>query len=110
MNDQTQLLRLPLHDLHIAQGGKMVPFAGYDMPVQYGLGVLGEHLHTRAKAGLFDVSHMGQILAYPLGSIEELALGLEALMPVDVLGLAPWRQPQRPGGGWRSGRGRWCCA
>jgi len=92
MSDPTPLLRLPLHDLHVHLGGKMVGFAGYEMPVQYGLGVLGEHLHTRAKAGLFDVSHMGQILVYPLGTMEELALGLESLMPVDVLGLAPWRQ------------------
>ncbi len=93
LNDQsTQLLRLPLHDLHLELGGKMVPFAGYEMPVQYPLGVMGEHLHTRAKAGVFDVSHMGQILAYPTGTMEELALDLERLMPVDVLGLAPWRQ------------------
>ncbi len=93
MTDQNfGLLRLPLHDLHVALGGKMVGFAGYEMPVQYPLGVMGEHLHTRAKAGLFDVSHMGQILAYPLGSMEELALDLERLMPIDVLGLAPWRQ------------------
>lgn len=86
------LLRLPLHDLHVELGGKMVGFAGYDMPVQYPLGVMGEHLHTRAKAGLFDVSHMGQILAYPTENIEELALDLERLMPIDVAGLAPWRQ------------------
>ena len=50
----------PLHALHIEMGAKMVPFAGYDMPVQYKDGVLAEHLHTRASAGLFDVSHMGQ--------------------------------------------------
>lgn len=86
------LLRLPLHDLHGELGGKMVPFAGYEMPVQYGLGVLGEHLHTRARAGLFDVSHMGQILVYPIGTMEELALDLERLLPIDVLGLAPMRQ------------------
>ncbi|HRE59747.1 MAG TPA: hypothetical protein PL096_01440, partial [Micropepsaceae bacterium] len=55
-----QLLKTPLHALHVALGAKMVPFAGYDMPVQYKTGVLTEHLHTRAKAGLFDVSHMGQ--------------------------------------------------
>ena len=51
-----------LHTLHVSLGAKMVPFAGYDMPVQYGLGVMQEHLHTRAKAGLFDVSHMGQVI------------------------------------------------
>ena len=86
------LLRLPLHDLHAELGGKIVGFAGYDMPVQYPMGVMNEHLHTRAKAGLFDVSHMGQILAYPIGPMEELALDLERLMPIDVTGLAPWRQ------------------
>ncbi|MDZ7906603.1 MAG: glycine cleavage system aminomethyltransferase GcvT [Cypionkella sp.] len=86
------LKRLVLHDLHVELGGKMVGFAGYEMPVQYPMGVMGEHLHTRAKAGLFDVSHMGQILAYPTGSMEELALALETLMPMDVLGLAAGRQ------------------
>ena len=54
------LKQTPLHALHLARGGKMVPFAGYDMPVQYAAGVLKEHLHTRTSAGLFDVSHMGQ--------------------------------------------------
>jgi aminomethyltransferase len=92
VTNQSTLLRLALHDLHLELGGKMVAFAGYEMPVQYGLGVLGEHLHSRAQAGLFDVSHMGQILAYPAGNMAELALALESLMPVDVLGLAPWRQ------------------
>lgn len=53
-------LHTPLHDLHQELGGKLVPFAGYEMPVQYPLGILKEHLHTRAAAGLFDVSHMGQ--------------------------------------------------
>lgn len=90
--ENSALLRLPLHDLHVELGGKMVGFAGYDMPVQYPMGVMGEHLHTRAKAGLFDVSHMGQILAYPTGNMEELALDLERLMPIDVAGLAPMRQ------------------
>ena len=52
--------RTPLYALHVALGAKMVPFAGYEMPVQYPLGILSEHLHTRAQAGLFDVSHMGQ--------------------------------------------------
>ena len=56
----TELLKTPLHDLHVAHGGRMVPFAGYDMPVQYKTGIVGEHNHTREKAGLFDVSHMGQ--------------------------------------------------
>ena len=52
--------RTKLYDLHVARGAKMVPFAGWDMPVQYPMGVLGEHLHTCAHAGLFDVSHMGR--------------------------------------------------
>ena len=56
------LERTPLYDLHVALGAKMVPFAGYEMPVQYPLGILKEHLHTREQAGLFDVSHMGQAL------------------------------------------------
>ena len=70
----------------------MVPFAGYSMPVQYPAGVMKEHLHTRAAAGLFDVSHMGQVLLRPKGSYEETALAFEALMPVDVLGVKPGRQ------------------
>lgn len=56
-----ELLKTPLHALHVEVGAKMVPFAGYDMPVQYPLGVKKEHLHTRDAAGLFDVSHMGQL-------------------------------------------------
>ena len=70
----------------------MVPFAGYDMPVQYPAGVMKEHLHTRAAAGLFDVSHMGQVILRPKQGMEALALALEGLMPVDVLGLAKGRQ------------------
>jgi aminomethyltransferase len=58
-DDQIPLKRTPLHDLHLSLGGRMVPFAGYEMPVQYAAGVLKEHQHTRAAAGLFDVSHMG---------------------------------------------------
>ena len=83
---------LGLHDLHVNLGGKMVPFAGYDMPVQYPAGVMKEHLHTRSAAGLFDVSHMGQVILRPKGSMEALCLGFEAMMPVDVLGLAEGRQ------------------
>ena len=60
-DDNLPLKRTPLHALHVSRGGKMVPFAGYEMPVQYASGVLREHLHTRSAAGLFDVSHMGQI-------------------------------------------------
>lgn len=86
------LLRLALHDLHVRLGGKMVPFAGYEMPVQYAPGVMKEHLHTRTAAGLFDVSHMGQVILQPKGSYEAAALALESLMPVDVLAVKPGRQ------------------
>ncbi|HEY0911910.1 MAG TPA: glycine cleavage system aminomethyltransferase GcvT, partial [Bradyrhizobium sp.] len=64
-DDLSPLKRTPLHALHTACGGKMVPFAGYDMPAQFAAGVLREHLHTRKAAGLFDVSHMGQIALRP---------------------------------------------
>jgi glycine cleavage system T protein (aminomethyltransferase) len=91
--DQSQLKRTPLHALHLARGGKMVPFAGYDMPVQYAAGVLREHLHTRSSAGLFDVSHMGQIALHPKsGKLEDAALALERLVPQDIVGVAPGRQ------------------
>lgn len=86
------LLRLALHDLHAGLGGKMVPFAGYEMPVQYTPGVMKEHLHCRSAAGLFDVSHMGQVILQPRGSYEATALALESLMPVDVLAVKPGRQ------------------
>jgi len=87
------LKRVPLHDLHVARGGKMVPFAGYDMPVQYAAGVLKEHLHTRSRAGLFDVSHMGQIALRPKsGRVDDAAKALERLVPQDILGIAPGRQ------------------
>jgi aminomethyltransferase len=92
MADLDGLMRLGLDALHMALGGKMVPFAGYLMPVQYPDGVMKEHLHTRASAGLFDVSHMGQVILRPKGSMEALKLAFEALMPVDVLGLAEGRQ------------------
>lgn len=80
-----ELLRTPLHALHVAKGAKMVPFAGYDMPVQYPTGVLKEHLHTRAAAGLFDVSHMGQAWLEGPG----VAAALETLIPGDIQGLQP---------------------
>jgi len=71
----------------------MVPFAGYSMPVQYPAGLMAEHLHTRSGAGLFDVSHMGQVILRPRsGKIEDAALALERLVPVDILGLKPGRQ------------------
>lgn len=78
-----QLLTTPLHALHRELGARMVPFAGYDMPVQYPAGVLKEHLHTRAQAGLFDVSHMGQIRLTGANA----AKALEALVPVDIIDL-----------------------
>ena len=77
------LLKTPLHALHIELGARMVPFAGYDMPVQYPLGVMKEHLHTRDQAGLFDVSHMGQIRLTGAGA----AKALETLVPVDIIDL-----------------------
>ena len=92
-DETSPLKRTPLHALHLARGGKMVPFAGYDMPVQYATGVLREHLHTRNAAGLFDVSHMGQIALRPKsGKVEDAALALERLVPQDILGVAPGRQ------------------
>ncbi|WP_137128866.1 glycine cleavage system aminomethyltransferase GcvT [Rhizobium sp. FY34] len=93
MTDTGPLHTTPLHALHVSLGARMVPFAGYDMPVQYPAGVLKEHLHTRAKAGLFDVSHMGQVLVKAdTGAYADAALALEALVPVDILGLKPGRQ------------------
>src|SRR6202012_5218977 len=93
-DNQTYLKRTPLHALHASLGGKMVPFAGYDMPVQYAPGVLKEHLHTRAAAGLFDVSHMGQIALRPKsGRIEDAALALERLGPQGIAASAPAPPP-----------------
>ncbi len=87
------LNRTCLYDLHVGLGAKMVPFAGYEMPVQYPLGVLKEHLQCRAAAGLFDVSHMGQVLLRPRsGDVADAARALEALVPVNILGLAEGRQ------------------
>ena len=86
------LRRTPLFALHVELGARMVPFAGYEMPVQYQPGVLKEHLHTREAAGLFDVSHMGQIvLRAKSGDVRDAALALEALVPVDIVGLEPGR-------------------
>jgi aminomethyltransferase len=87
------LKRTPLHRLHVELGARMVPFAGYDMPVQYSSGILKEHLHVRAAAGLFDVSHMGQFDVRPCGgAIENVATALESVAPVDLIALAPGRQ------------------
>ncbi len=86
--DNASLQTTPLDALHIELGARMVPFAGYSMPVQYPAGLMAEHRQTRASAGLFDVSHMGQIrITGP-----DAAAALETLMPVDVIGLAPGRQ------------------
>jgi aminomethyltransferase len=87
------LQRTPLYDLHLANDAKMVPFAGYEMPLHYRLGVLKEHLHTRAAAGLFDVSHMGQIaIRSRSGAVGPLARALERLVPADLVELAIGRQ------------------
>ncbi|MDD2881361.1 MAG: glycine cleavage system aminomethyltransferase GcvT [Rhodoferax sp.] len=88
MSTPDNLLTVPLNDLHIAMGARMVPFAGYSMPVQYPMGLMAEHKHTRAVAGLFDVSHMGQLrLVGP-----DAAAALESLIPVDVIDLAVGKQ------------------
>jgi aminomethyltransferase len=87
------LRRTPLYGLHVARGAKLVPFAGYAMPVQYPLGILKEHLHTREAAGLFDVSHMGQIAIRPRsGRVADAARALERLVPQDIQALPAGRQ------------------
>jgi aminomethyltransferase len=92
-SESSSLKRTPLHALHLARGARMVPFAGYEMPVQYASGVMKEHLHTRGCAGLFDVSHMGQIALHAKsGHVEDAALALERLVPQDIIGVAPGRQ------------------
>jgi aminomethyltransferase len=84
----SDLLTTPLNALHIELGARMVPFAGYSMPVQYPAGLVAEHHHTRSAAGLFDVSHMGQLrLTGP-----DAAAAFESLMPVDVIGLGVHKQ------------------
>ncbi len=85
--DSVPLKRTPLYPLHQALGARMVPFAGYEMPVQYPAGILAEHLHTRAHAGLFDVSHMGQLRL----SGGDPAAALETLVPCDIGGLRSMR-------------------
>lgn len=88
-----ELARTPLHALHLGRGARMVAFAGYDMPLQYPTGIMAEHLQTRRAAGLFDVSHMGQIALRPRsGDVADAALALERLVPMDVAGLKPGRQ------------------
>jgi aminomethyltransferase len=84
-------LRTPLHALHVELGARMGPFAGYDMPIQFASGIVAEHLHARSRAGLFDVSHMGQAeLVGP--DHATVAAALERLCPADFLDLAPGRQ------------------
>ncbi|WP_040677781.1 glycine cleavage system aminomethyltransferase GcvT [Rhizobium mesoamericanum] len=93
MDDTAALKKTPLHALHLSLGARMVPFAGYDMPVQYPAGVMKEHIQTRTSAGLFDVSHMGQVvIKAKSGKYEDAALALECLVPVDILGLGEGRQ------------------
>lgn len=88
MSDHNTLLTTPLNALHLELGARMVPFAGYSMPVQYPAGLMAEHAHTRNAAGLFDVSHMGQLrLVGP-----DAAAAFESLMPVDVIGLGVNKQ------------------
>jgi len=84
----TSLLTTPLHALHLELGARMVPFAGYSMPVQYPAGLMAEHHHTRQSAGLFDVSHMGQLRLAGL----DAAAAFETLMPVDVVDLGVGKQ------------------
>ena len=85
------LKKTPLYELHRELGAKLTEFAGYEMPVQYAMGILGEHQHTRTKAGLFDVSHMGQVILRGR-SYQETAYALERAIPMDVLGLDVGRQ------------------
>src|SRR5437660_9339344 len=82
------LRRTPLYALHVELGGKMVPFAGYELPVHYQAGILKEHLHTRAHAGLFDVSHMGQATLFG----PDAAAALETLTPAEVKALNEGQQ------------------
>ena len=88
-----RLKHTPLYQLHLDLGARMVPFAGYEMPVQYPNGILKEHLHVRAAAGLFDVSHMGQFeIRSRNGDSEGVARALESVVPMDIVGLASGRQ------------------
>jgi aminomethyltransferase len=86
--DTSALLNTPLNALHLELGARMVPFAGYSMPVQYPMGLMAEHIHTRSEAGLFDVSHMGQLRL--VGT--DAASAFESLMPVDVIDLPVGKQ------------------
>ena len=91
--DRPNVKTTPLHSLHVELGARMTAFAGYEMPLYYPLGVLKEHLHTRTAAGLFDISHMGQIALCPRsGHVADAALALERLVPSDIVSLEPGRQ------------------
>jgi len=93
MAQASTLKRTPLYALHVRLGGRMTPFAGYEMPVQYPTGIIKEHTHTRTAASLFDVSHMGQIAIRPhSGRLTDAALALETLVGADILALAEGRQ------------------
>ncbi len=100
----TELKRTALFDLHRSLGAKAIPFAGYEMPVNYPLGIMKEHLYCRKSAGLFDVSHMGQlVISSNTQSMQFIATELEKLLPIDVLGLGKDRQrygflPNKEGG------------
>ncbi|MFT8783548.1 glycine cleavage system aminomethyltransferase GcvT [Acetobacter syzygii] len=93
MGTDSSLLYTPLYTLHQDFGGKMVPFAGYAMPLQYADGIMAEHRHVREQVGLFDVSHMGQVrIRARSGSVEDAARALERLVPADIVALKPGRQ------------------
>ena len=100
----TELKKTALYDLHRSLGAKSIPFAGYEMPVNYPLGIMKEHLHCRKSAGLFDVSHMGQlVISSSTQSMQFIANELEKLLPIDMLGLGEDRQrygflPNKEGG------------
>ena len=100
----TELKKTALYDLHRSLGAKAIPFAGYEMPVNYPLGIMKEHLYCRKSAGLFDVSHMGQlVISSNTQSMQFIASELEKLLPIDVLGLSEDRQrygflPNKEGG------------
>ncbi len=88
------LKRTPLYEFHKQLGAKLVPFAGYEMPVQYPLGTIKEHIHTRTKVGVFDVSHMGQVAIYPKGkeALNGIIKKLEGLLPIDLENIRLGRQ------------------
>ena len=87
--DADDLARTPLTPVHADLGAKLVPFAGYRMPLQYADGIVAEHLHTRTQAGLFDISHMGQVFLHPGTDAADAAL--ERVVPADLRGLEPGR-------------------